>query len=328
MFFEVKNLCFSYYKSPLCLKDINFSFAKNDKVAVLATKEMGKTTFLKVLSCFENNYFGKILLENKELKQIEDKDKNFSLLFSDPVFLERKTVRQNIEFQCKAINLEMPKDEVIIEMFKDFKFNVNLDTKLNKLSLLEKRKLAIIRSLIKNPKVMFLDDQIDGLEKSAKQEMLDIYGKLLTNKNLTLVFALGCNSFKFLNHSNGKLLINKILYLNLASCIEYKNINEFLNLCIDRNSVEFLDNILVIEAAVFKENNKYYLKLNEHQEFEISTEYNHNFDMLDLKFGDLEDCEIVIKEGFKDDLNKDSFNELINQNKLFVYYKLDGSRLV
>ena len=41
MFFETKNLCFSYYKSPLYLKDVNFSIAKKSKNIILASKDSG-----------------------------------------------------------------------------------------------------------------------------------------------------------------------------------------------------------------------------------------------------------------------------------------------
>ena len=80
-FFEAKNVCFSYYRKPLCLKDVHLSIKKNEKVILLAPEEMGKTTFLKVLSSFEDKYFGKILYNGKDLKTLGDEEKNFSLIF-------------------------------------------------------------------------------------------------------------------------------------------------------------------------------------------------------------------------------------------------------
>lgn len=329
MFFEVKNLCFSYYKSPLCLKDINFSFAKNDKVMIVATKEMGKTTFLKVLSGFETNYFGKIILNGRELKQIEDKDKNFSLLFSNPVFFERKTIRQNIEFQCRACGLKMLEDEELTNKLKEFKINASLDTKLKKLSLFEKRKLAIIRSLIKNPNIIFLDDQFEFLQDSEIQEMLIIYDNLLENKNLTILYTLTSFAFKYFKSVNYKFKANKILYLNHAKCYEFKTVPQFLDSCIDKNSIEFLNDVSIFDAVVFKENNRYFISIGAELEFEIDSKFYKNLDALDLKFGDTEDCEVVVKStlnlaGF----TKEVFDKLMLQNELFIYHKLDGSRLV
>ena len=106
MFFEIKNLCFSYYKNPLCLKDINLSLNKGQKVFCVASKDMGKTTFLKVLSSFELSYFGQILLEGKNLKSLLDNEKKFSLLFSQPVVFNKKTIKENLDYFCEVEGLE------------------------------------------------------------------------------------------------------------------------------------------------------------------------------------------------------------------------------
>ena len=39
MFFEVQRLCFSYYRSPMTLKDVSFSAEKNSKVLLLSSKD-------------------------------------------------------------------------------------------------------------------------------------------------------------------------------------------------------------------------------------------------------------------------------------------------
>ena len=102
MFFDVNRLCFSYYRSTMTLKDVSFSLEKNMKVLILASKDMGKTTSLKVFSGFEDSRFGNIYLNGKELKQIDDKDKNFSLVLSDPVLFENKTIKDNLNYKCEV----------------------------------------------------------------------------------------------------------------------------------------------------------------------------------------------------------------------------------
>ena len=111
MFFETKNLCFSYYKNPLYLKDVNFSIAKNSKTMVLASKDSGKTTFLKVLSGFEDSRFGNIYLNGKELKEVSDKNKNFSLVLADLILFERKTIKQNLDYQLQISEIVGVDDE-------------------------------------------------------------------------------------------------------------------------------------------------------------------------------------------------------------------------
>ena len=79
-YYSMQNTSFSYYKSPLFLNNASFSMEKFDKILLLASKGMGKTTFLAVASNFFDNYSGKIFLNGEELKTIPDKNKNFSFL--------------------------------------------------------------------------------------------------------------------------------------------------------------------------------------------------------------------------------------------------------
>ena len=68
--FDIRNLCFAYYRNPLCLNDVSFVVEKNEKVIILGAKEMGKTTFLKALSSFDDTYLGQIFYNGKDLLQI------------------------------------------------------------------------------------------------------------------------------------------------------------------------------------------------------------------------------------------------------------------
>ncbi|MBQ8424932.1 MAG: ATP-binding cassette domain-containing protein, partial [Clostridia bacterium] len=118
-FFEIKNLSFSYYKQPFCFRNINLSFNNNEKVLLLASKDMVKTTFLSVISSFENSYYGEILLNGKELNSIDDKDKNFSYLPSNPVFIEKKSIKYNFDFFLKNNNLEIISNDALNKIFND-----------------------------------------------------------------------------------------------------------------------------------------------------------------------------------------------------------------
>ena len=60
--------------------DISFGVDKNEKVLILASTDMGVTTFLSVLSTFQLKYEGDVFLSGKNLNEIQDNEKNFSFL--------------------------------------------------------------------------------------------------------------------------------------------------------------------------------------------------------------------------------------------------------
>ena len=103
-YLEVKNLCYSHYKQPLCLKDVSFDMQKNETLIVVGHDEMGKTTLLNCVSGFDSRYFGSVELEGVEVKNIPDEDKGFSILYEEPILING-TIEKNLDLFAKHLEL-------------------------------------------------------------------------------------------------------------------------------------------------------------------------------------------------------------------------------
>ena len=328
MFFETKNLCFSYYKSPLYLKDVNFSVAKNSKSLVLASKDSGKTTFLKVLSGFEDSRFGNIYLNGKELKEISDKDKKFSLVLAEPILLERKSIKYNLDYQCQIAEIQID-DDKIKNVLSDFNIIDDFKTKVKRLSLLNKRKLQIARALLKEPQILFLDDQFEGLRDEELDDMFEIYQKLLNKNDITVVFAIGDETYKKLSDKLKKEDFNKITYLNLAKTYEYKSLKDFENDYVMLDSLKFLNNVNSFIRFIEKEEKTYTVVNGEKIQFVFDAKFNSVLSNLKLEFAELEEVVIVVLTGENlDEITENKFNELLKSNKCIIFSKLTENRIV
>ena len=294
MFFETKNLCFSYYKSPLYLKDVNFSIAKNSKTMVLASKDSGKTTILKVLSGFEDSRFGNIYLNGKELKEISDKDKNFSLVLADLILFERKTIKQNLDYQLQMAEIEGVNDESLSALLNEFDIDSDLKVKVKKLSLLNKRKLQIVRAILKKPQILFLDDQFEGLNNDEIQNMFQIYQKLLKMKDLTFVFTIGDETYKKLRNQLSQENFSKVVYLNLSKTYEFKTLVDFEKSYLSLDSLKFLENVNLVTRYIEKEDKTYTLLNGEIIQFVFDIKFNKALDALNLGFAEIEEVEVVL----------------------------------
>ncbi len=329
MFFETKNLCFSYYKSPLYLKDVNFSIAKNSKTMVLASKDSGKTTILKVLSGFEDSRFGNIYLNGKELKEIRDKDKNFSLVLADLILFERKTIKQNLDYQLQMAEIEGVNDASLSALLNEFDIDRDLKVKVKKLSLLNKRKLQIVRAILKKPQILFLDDQFEGLSDDEIQNMFQIYQKLLKMKDLTFVFTIGDETYKKLRNQLSQENFSKIVYLNLSKTYEFKTLVEFEKAYLSLDSLKFLENANSVTRYIEKEDKTYTLLNGEIIQFVFDIKFNKALDALNLGFAEIEEVEVVLLCDEKlDEIDEKKFNELLKSNKCIIFSKLTENRII
>lgn len=329
MFFETRNLCFAYYKSAMTLKDVSFSVEKNSKTLILASKDMGKSTFLKVLSGFEDSRFGYIYLNGHELKQVGDKEKNFSLILSKPVLLNGKSIRENLDFQCEVCEKEKLSDEKIKELLKEFRIERDLNTKVKKMSLFEKRKLQIVRAMLKEPQIMFLDDQFEGLGDAEIEEMFEIIQKLFNANNLTLFFAIGDETFKRFESKILEFMCDKVLYLNLAKVTEFKTINEFKNSYLTLDILKFLENSQTESCYIEKDKDNFWLCKSEQRMFMFDRKFNKKLEELKLEFGDIEECEVFVLNGLTlDSVDSSEFNKKLKEKSIFIYSNLTENLII
>ena len=329
MFFEVKNLCYSYIKSPLCLKDINFSFAKNDTVMLLASKEQGKTTFLKVISTFDNNYFGWIRLNGKDLKKIGDDEKRFSLLLDCPVFFENKSIRQNMDYFCEVSKLEKLSDEKLKNLLNEFLIYADVDIKVKKLSLACKHKLQMLRAFLKQPQIAFVDDLFEKLEGDDFFEVFQVFESKILKLDCAKVFAIGEKSFKKLKSNLMNLKLTKVMYLNLAEIFEFESINKFESLFAKFDVFNFFESYNFFDATLIFDKDFYFVEFDNEKTFRIDKKFNNKLKNLKLENFDSEPCKLVVRHDVNlEKLSENDINGMFEKHELFLFSSLDGSRLI
>lgn len=330
-FFETKNLSFSHYKQPLTLRDVNLKINKGEKVLILASKDMGKTTFLSVLSSFYDNYFGQIYFNGVELKTIPDENKNFSFLPSKPVFFEKKSIKYNLDFFCKNNKIINFSDDELSKILSENLFDKNIFTKVLNLSLNEKKHLSLIRSLIKNPNIIFVDDQFEVCDKKENvySSIEKFYTKLL-NVESTIFFALSENSLKTYENLFLNLDISRVLYLCDAKVYEFKSIPNFYQNLLNLNQFLFFNcNNKSYLGNIFKSNSKFYLSLSETISIAFSEKFENKLINLNLTNNESEEIVLYLEDNLTiDDILNENFNKYLVERKILIFSKLDGERLI
>ena len=330
IFLEAKNLSFGYLKRPLTLKDINFSVLNGEKVLLLSSREMGKTTFLSVVSSFESNYQGEILLKGKELKSINDAEKNFSLLPNNPVFFENKTILLNVNYLLSVNKMQNYNEEKLNSYLKTKNFSKKSNVKIKALTVCEKRILSILRSLLKNPDCIFIDDMFALLDEEDKEKIKYLYIEELAKRDTNVFFAFGDTTYKNCKDVINKLHISKVLYLFDATMVEFSSINDFENNIVNANQMLFFDKKNYIKGDILLKDGNYYFE----KDSEIIKLDKLNDDILckivnlNLENYDAEEVTVYFNENEIDDFQLIKFQDLLNLKKVMIFSVLDGSRIV
>ena len=187
---EIKNLDFSYTNDRKALNNINLTFEKNKKYAIVGESGCGKSTLIKLLMRYYKDYNGDILIDNKDIHKIFSNDlyKNMSMIQQN-VFMFDDSIKENIKLFANY------SDEEVLSICGRSGLS-NLISRLpnginslvgengNKLSGGEKQRIAIARSLINNTKILILDESTSALDNETAY---NLESSLLSINDLTLI---------------------------------------------------------------------------------------------------------------------------------------------
>ena len=188
-FIKFKKVFFSYEEKNSIFKNFNFLIKKGEKVGIIGSSGIGKTTFINMLIGLLKPTNGKISIDDKNYS-------NFILnkcyLVTSNNFFINDTILKNICFgNINKKNLLRVKEIIkIVELenfVKNLKSGLNtvLSDKGSKISSGQIQRVNIARALYSNPEILILDEATNALDKKTEAVILNNIFKLY--RNLTII---------------------------------------------------------------------------------------------------------------------------------------------
>jgi ABC-2 type transport system ATP-binding protein len=187
---EVKNLV-KKYGDITAVDDISFTVREGKIFAFLGPNGAGKTTAIKMLTTLLKPTGGKILVNGYDpVKNPYNVRCSFGIVFQDPSLDEELTAYENLQFHgvLYGVTGEKLKKEIkklleLVELWdRRNEFVKNYSGGM-------KRRLEIARSLIHNPKILFLDEPTLGLDPQTRNHIWSYIKKLSDERQMTIFFT-------------------------------------------------------------------------------------------------------------------------------------------
>ena len=225
---EFKDVSFTYTESNIkAIDNISFKLNNRKSLGIIGVTGSGKTTLIKLITKIYNIESGEILFDNNSIneydleylrKQIGVVSQD-SFLFSDSIinnirFGKEKATMKEVEKVCKIAGIH---NEII-------KFSNGYETILGErginLSGGQKQRICIARALIKEPKILILDDCLSALDNETEEKIILSLKSILKDtttiisshrlssvQNLNEIIVL--DKGKIIQKGNHELLINQ-----------------------------------------------------------------------------------------------------------------------
>jgi putative ABC transport system ATP-binding protein len=178
------------------LEDINLYISKNETVLLKGRSGAGKSTLLNLMCGLIKPTFGKVLIENKCINELTDNElsnilsRQIGIIFQSFNLLPTYTVYENIEIAIVPTGLS---DGIVRENIMFFLERFGLRDKAHllpsELSVGQQQKVAIIRTLIKQPSIIFADEPTGSVDEETAAEILNHLMNFRKEKEVTIVIA-------------------------------------------------------------------------------------------------------------------------------------------
>lgn len=185
---KLKNVVFSYTKDSTKIKIPEFILQKGDKISIMGESGQGKTTAMNILAGLYPLENGKLLINNKEVK-----DSRLDLVFvSQEVDLFDLSIRDNL---CLGKEIS---DDRILELLEEAgltgwynELPEGLETMVGergiKLSAGQKQRLNLIRGILIDKDLYFFDEPTSNLDAVSEEKITNMIEKYLKDKTYVIV---------------------------------------------------------------------------------------------------------------------------------------------
>lgn len=188
------NVSFSYLDKVPVLKDISFTVAAGETLALVGATGVGKTTIASLIPRFYDPTIGNIYLDHHNIRDLTLKSLRQQIsLVSQDVFLFNGTVKQNICFGCEAAT-----DQEIFAAAKNanahnfiLELEKGYDTIVGergvRLSGGQKQRISIARALLKDAPLLILDEATSAVDTHTERLIQEALDRLKQNKTAIVI---------------------------------------------------------------------------------------------------------------------------------------------
>ena len=188
-FIAVRNVTKDFGKVR-ALDSVSVDIGEGEFFALLGPSGCGKTTLLRILAGFESPSGGDVSIDGQGMLSVAPNKRPVNMVFQNYAIFPHLNVRQNLAYGLRRQKL--PKQELdarIDQALALIKLEGFGERRSEQLSGGQRQRVALARALIKQPKVLLLDEPLGALDKKLREQMQIELRALQQEVGITFVFV-------------------------------------------------------------------------------------------------------------------------------------------
>lgn len=184
---QIRNLNKAFNGKEIINK-LNMTVEQGSIYGFLGANGAGKTTVFKLMTGLLQPLSGEIEILGMDLSVNQNEIlRNSGTLIETPIFYDHISARENLEIHLAYIGLSYSKEEIEQTLIKVGLLNLG-NKPVSEFSLGMRQRLGIARAIIHRPKLLILDEPINGLDPVGIREMRDLFLNLI-KEGMTIIIS-------------------------------------------------------------------------------------------------------------------------------------------
>ena len=174
----------------VAVQQFSLDIADKEFIVLVGPSGCGKSTTLRMVAGLEEISGGELYIDGKLMNDVAPKDRDIAMVFQNYALYPHMTVYDNMAFSLKLRHA--PKDEIdrkVREAAEILDITQYLNRKPKALSGGQRQRVAIGRAIVRDPKVMLMDEPLSNLDAKLRNEMRAEIIKLRNRINTTFMYV-------------------------------------------------------------------------------------------------------------------------------------------
>lgn len=174
----------------VAVQEFNLEIKDREFIVLVGPSGCGKSTTLRMVAGLEEISDGELLIDGKVMNDVAPKDRDIAMVFQNYALYPHMTVYENIAF---SLNLKkVPKAEIdkkVRDAAEILAITEYLDRKPRDMSGGQRQRVAIGRAIVRNPKVLLMDEPLSNLDAKLRNQMRAEIIKLRQKIDTTFIYV-------------------------------------------------------------------------------------------------------------------------------------------
>jgi ABC-type sugar transport system ATPase subunit len=172
------------------LKQVSLHVPSGKITSILGESGCGKTTLLRIVAGLERADSGQVIIDGRDVTEVEPSRREVAMVFQNYGLYPAKTVAKNIEFPLKMAGV--PKTERAArarEVARLMHVEDYLDRLPAELSGGQRQRVGICRALVREPRIVLMDEPLSNLDARLRTEMRSELTALQRRLGSTMIYV-------------------------------------------------------------------------------------------------------------------------------------------